>query len=226
MIRPLPGAKATARRFREAGWRVLVHPLFAIEPLEWQPGDARRHDAILFGSANALRHGGPNLRALVGLPAMCVGAATAQAARKAGFEVIATGTGGLQSLVPEAVARSFHRLLRISGESHVPLELPHDMSLETRVAYRVAAKPFDAALSERLRHGATVLLHSGDAAAHFAAQCDANDCARDAIGLACLAPRIAEAAGDGWRTVAVAERPDDAALLACARQLCQGDRQG
>jgi uroporphyrinogen-III synthase len=43
---------------------------------------------------------------------------------------------------------------------------------------------------------------------------------RNAIGLAALAPRIADAAGDGWRDVRSAAQPSEAALLALARDMC------
>jgi uroporphyrinogen-III synthase len=44
---------------------------------------------------------------------------------------------------------------------------------------------------------------------------------RAPLRLAALSQRIAAAAGDGWGEVAAAGHPDDKALLALARQMCQ-----
>ena len=68
--------------------------------------------------------------------------------------------------------------------------------------------------------GATVLLHSGEAASHFAAECDRLGIARGIVRLAALAPRIAEAAGEGWRALAIAPQTRDRALLELARDMC------
>ncbi len=67
---------------------------------------------------------------------------------------------------------------------------------------------------------ALVLLHSAATARHFANECDRLGLARGSITLAALGPRIAAAAGDGWAAIHIASRPDDAALLAMAQELC------
>jgi uroporphyrinogen-III synthase len=66
-----------------------------------------------------------------------------------------------------------------------------------------------------------VLLHSAATARHFASECDRLGLARGTIALAALGPRIAAAAGEGWRAVHTAPRPDEAALLEMARELCK-----
>ena len=73
----------------------------------------------------------------------------------------------------------------------------------------------------RVLVGPVVLLHSAAAARHLAELCTQDGIDRATIALACLGPRIAEAAGAGWREVGVASRPDDAALLALAARMCQ-----
>ena len=40
------------------------------------------------------------------------------------------------------------------------------------------------------------------------------------LRLAAISPKVAAAAGAGWAAIGVAERPDDAALLAEAHALC------
>ncbi|GGD65290.1 uroporphyrinogen-III synthase [Croceicoccus mobilis] len=221
-IRPAPGDAATVERGAHQGLTVTSHPLFTVGPVPWDIPDPAAHDAVLIGSANALRHGGAGLTALTTLPALCVGETTAQAAREAGFDVIATGARGMQTLLPHAEARGLHRLLRLSGEAHVPLDVPHGVSVDTCILYAVHAAPMDEALIETLAAGALVLLHSGEAAEHFAHECDRNGIPRSQIMLACLAPRIAQRAGIGWASCRSAPAPQDAALLALAEQMCQG----
>lgn len=220
-IRPEPGCAATVAAGAALGLDIAPHPLFVAAPVAWDAPDPAPYDAVLLGSANAVRHGGASLAQLTALPAICVGETTARAARAAGFAVALTGSGGLQQVLPQAHALGLARLLRLSGEAHVPLDLPAGMSADTRIVYRVAARPVDPALAAILRGGAVVLLHSGEAAAHFAAEVDRLGIARRSIALACLAPRIAARAGSGWGAIEVAPATDDAALLAIAGQMCQ-----
>ncbi|WP_066558931.1 uroporphyrinogen-III synthase [Croceicoccus bisphenolivorans] len=220
-IRPEPGCTATVELGVATGIAVRGHPLFVVEPVAWQAPSPDEYDAVLLGSANAVRQGGSALSSLRELPALCVGEATAQTARDAGFEVALTGAGGLQAILPEANAMGFDRLLRLSGEAHVPLDPPAGMRIDTLVCYRVAARPVPADLQPLLRGGALVLLHSGEAAAHFAAEIDGLGIDRKRITLACLAPRIAVRAGEGWAALSTAPAAEDAALLALARQMCQ-----
>ncbi len=203
------------------GLTIAAHPLFAAMAVDWAP-PAGPFDAILLGSANVMRLAGPKLFGLTDLPAYCVGEATADAARAAGFTVAGMGHGGLQSVLPQA--DQHRRLLRLSGEARVPLDPPPGVELVTVTCYRVAARPVDAALAGLLQSGALVLLHSGEAAAHFAGEVDRLGIPRTRLHLACLAPRIAERAGTGWAALAVAERPDDRTLLALAGQMCQAAR--
>lgn len=72
-----------------------------------------------------------------------------------------------------------------------------------------------------LAQPALVLLHSGEAAAHFAHQCDELKIARNSIQLAVIGPRIVVRAGTGWGSVLYPDTPDDKALLALASRMCQ-----
>lgn len=220
-IRPEPGAAGTVALGAEMGLDIVGQPLFRVEPVAWDVPDPARFDAVLIGSANALRHGGAGLAELTGMPAYCVGKATAAAAREAGFAVAAMGKGGLQSVLPQAALGGHTRLLRLSGEAHVPLAEPEATGIATAVLYRVVADPIDPDLAARLREGALVVLHSGEAAMHFAHEIDRLTIPRTSVALACLAPRIAARAGGGWRALASAPEPEDRALLALAAQMCQ-----
>lgn len=220
-IRPEPGCSATVALGADMGMTIAPHPLFTAEPVEWEVPDAADYDGVLIGSANVMRLGGAALAGLTSLPALCVGEATATAARKAGFNVAATGTGGLQSVLPVAQSLGLSKLLRLSGEARVTLTVPDALSVDTRTCYSVVHEPIGTELAEMLSHDPLVLLHSGEAAAHFAAEVDRLGLARGTIALACLAPRIAQRAEKGWSMLSTAERAEDAALLALARQMCQ-----
>ena len=218
-IRPEPGCSATAAAGRAIGLTVECHPLFAIQPLEWDAPDPSSVGALLVGSANAFRHGGAGLAAFAGKPAHVVGEATAQAARQVGFTVASVGTGGLQDVVRRLPPGT--SLLRLAGEEHVPLDLPPGVTMVTRIVYHSRHLPMQVPLAWSIGKGAVVLLHSAVAAEWFAEECDRLSVPRGSIRLAALGPRIAVAAGEGWAACTSADVPRDGALLALAREMCQ-----
>ncbi len=218
-IRPDPGCATTVAAARAAGLAAQGFPLFAVRPLDWEPPEGP-FDALLAGSANAFRHGGAGLSALRDLPVLAVGTATAAAARAAGFAVSQAGGGSLQDLL-DTLGPAPQRLLRLAGADRVELAPPPQVVLVERSVYASEPVPLPGALAELLIEPAVVLLHSGTAAAHFAAECDRLAIDRSRLRLAALAPRILAAAGEGWADAANAATPDDAALLALARRMCQ-----
>ena len=117
-------------------------------------------------------------------------------------------------------------VLRLAGEEHVPLRPPLGVVVEIRIAYRTVALPMPDTMAAGLRSGGVVLLHSAAAAGHLAAECDRLGICRSAIALAALGPRIAVAAGGGWRELRWAAEPRDAALLALVRDMCHEPRPG
>jgi uroporphyrinogen-III synthase len=217
-IRPEPGLSATLAQGRALGLAIHGFALFEGEPVDWTAPDPAPFTALLAGSAALFRLGGPGLDTLRTLPVHAVGEATAEAARAAGFAVATVGEGGLDTLAGRLPPGHY---LRLAGEAHVPLHPAPGVSIETCVVYRMAALPFPSGLVALLAAPALVLLHSGEAARHFAAQCDANSIDRSMVAIACLAPRIAEMAGASWAAVAVAPQRTDTALLALAGQMCQ-----
>lgn len=217
-IRPEPGCSATVEAGRAVGLAIEGHPLFEIRLLAWDSPSPERIDALLLGSANAIRHGGGALDAFRAKPVYAVGEVTAAAAEAAGFAVAATGRGELQALV-ETLSGPL-RLLRLTGAEHVPLTLPPGIDVETRIAYESVPLPLAPPLAEMLSEGALVLLHSAAAARHFAGECDRCAVPRGPVGLAALGSRIAAAAGEGWREVRFASEPREPALLALVRDMC------
>lgn len=218
-IRPEPGLSATIAAGRAEGLAIEGWPLFEIRAREWDPPSPDEIDAVLLGSVNALRHGGPAVAPFSGKPVFAVGETTAEAAREVGFAIAATGEGGLQKLL-DGLAGENLRLLRLAGAERVPLDPPVGIELVTRIVYESAALPMPAELAAALREGALVLAHSAVAVRHLAEQCDRRGVSRGGIAIAALSPRIAAEAGNGWARLAAAENPRETALLALARDMC------
>ena len=68
IVRPQPGADATAARVNAAGHMAVCLPLFATQPVAWDLPNIDDFDGILLTSANALRHIADKLPMLTGLP--------------------------------------------------------------------------------------------------------------------------------------------------------------
>lgn len=220
IIRPEPGNEASTMAARAARLDVQSFPLFEVVPKSWEAVLPGRFDAILAGSAQVFRTGGHGLASLHGLPVYAVGEATAAAAREAGFAVAASGSGAMQALLAD-VGQSHSRLLRLTGQERVSLTLRKGITMEERVVYASQPSTLPPELEALLREPAVVALHSAEAAQHLTAECVRRGIRRAPIRLAALSPRIGAAAGDGWGEVAAAAMPDDKALLALARQMCQ-----
>ena len=212
ILRPEPGASATAARARAMGLTALLSPLFEVRPRPWAPPQPGMHDAILFTSAHAPRLGGEGLARFHEHPVYAVGEATAEAARRAGFCDVRAGDGDGAALLALAAADGVRRALHLCGRDH---RLPVDprVAVEHRVVY--AAEAVDAPLE--VPEEAVALLHSPRAAALFALRVGA----RGRVRVAAISPAAADAAGEGWAAKAVAPRPRDEALLEVARALCQ-----
>lgn len=219
VLRPEPGLSATMARGARMGLGMVAMPLSSAQPREWQvpPGS---FDGILLGSANGLRHAGEQLQAIAGLPVYAVGEATARHAHTLGLEVARTGQGGLQALIDALPHDPPLRLLRLAGAEHLPLDAPAHIAIETVTTYEIVHRALTPEEIAQLAEGGVVLLHSGEAARHFALECDRAGLDRRALALAALAPRIAASASDGWQSVAVAPTPQDAALLSLAGEMC------
>lgn len=211
VLRPQPGADATAARARDLGLTPVVAPLFAIAPIAWQPPAATDFDALLFTSASAVRAAGKDLAWFAHLPVVAVGDATAEAARSAGLNVVEAGEADGNTVV---AATQFHKLLHLAGRRHAPL---HDPRVTSVPVYAAEALPPPVLPSEGV-----ALLHSGRAARRFASIVGS----RQHYDLVAISTAVAEDAGSGWRSVVSAEHPRDAAMLALAASLCESADHG
>lgn len=213
VVRPQPGADATAARIKAAGHIAVLMPLFEIRPVTWDIPSPERYDALLLTSSNAVRAVGDRFETLRELPVYAVGSATARAAHTAGLTVIATGESGVAVILETALTAGHTQLLWLAGEDRISVVTPGEMTLDTRMVYQSAALTAPADFAETAREVDAVLLHSPRAAGHFADLCDGAAVDRAGIRLAALSPAIAESAGSGWRTVVASTAPNDESLL-------------
>ena len=192
--------------------------LSEVVAVDWEMPPLERFDALLLGSANAIRHGGENLNKLTHLPVHAVGQATAREAKEAGFIVARTGKGGLQTVL-DAVPPPVH-YLRLVGSEYVELSPPEGVSFEPLQVYDVQPREFSQNAAKWLAKEPIVLLHSGAMTRQFTKECNRLGVDRSRITLAAMGPRIAEPAGEGWRAIHVSDAPNDTALLEMVRAVC------
>ena len=106
VVRPQPGAAATAEALERAGHEPVVMPLTEIVPLASPQPAGASFDAVAATSANAIRQASPTLiEPLRDVPLCAVGEATAQAARAAGFRRVETAEGDADRLAEMILGR-------------------------------------------------------------------------------------------------------------------------
>lgn len=226
VTRPQPAAATLARRARALGFKPLLAPLLTVETLPPPPLPDWAPDALLLSSARApARACAAYGEMLDGLPVFAVGPATAAAARRAGLVLAHVGASNASDALAAAAAAGHRRILHLRGADAAPLAVPPEVSVWPSPLYRAVAtqalpQPVVAALSRTAQ--AIVPLFSPRSARLFAGLVDAAGLARGQLALVALSPAVAEAAGAGWRTLAVASRPGAAEALAVALRLWQG----
>jgi len=220
ILRPQPGADATAARAAAMGLEVIIASLFHLRPVQWQAPEASEVDSVLLTSANACRLGGEQIAGFANLPCYSVGEATADAARSAGFRRVRTGPGdgaaALRMMIEEGVERPLH----LCGRDYIPLG--DDPRIVRRIVYaadEVPALPPPAVGA--VRSGAVALVHSARAAAVFGKLVDCAGLDRSRTSLAAISDAAAATAGLGWRRVEISLRPRDQAVLELAAKLCK-----
>lgn len=218
IIRPQPGADATARRFQGAGYAPVLMPLFAIEHMPPPSVSVGGYDAILLTSGNAARAACGFLESARDTPIYAVGSATASALAHLSFPVVATGSNGVEALVGVAAADGHKKLLWLAGEDHSAVPQIAGVHIDIAIVYRSVARETPADFAAQVAVCDAVILHSSRAAAHFAHLCDAGGLSRGKITLATFSNAIAASAGDGWAQIIVAPSPNDAALMDAIRQ--------
>lgn len=217
IIRPQPDADATAERARALGLEPRLYPLFDAAPLDWQPPDPGRFDAVLLTSANTIRHGGEALARYRHLPVYAVGARTAEAARSFGFPEVVTAGPDAQTTV-RRMSEEGHRAVFHPGGAHVRAVDPDALDLLHVPVYHMVESGKAEGLAAALHDRPVVLVHSPRAGERLRALIE--EASMSQIGIVAISPAALDACGPGWGRAVAAETPDDPAMLALTRQIC------
>ena len=179
--------------------------------------------AVIFTSATAARLAGPQLTALLALPAYVVGAATADAVRAAGFAAVTTAGGTATALFAHVVDSGVTHALHLAGGERTAVALPLTLQVDVAVVYaaRLADALSPAAVAALSASAPPLtLLYSPRTAARFAELVDAAGLDRARLLIAPISAATAAAAGVGWAAILTAAAPTEATLLAAAGLVC------
>lgn len=217
ILRPQPGADATAARARALGLDARLVPLFAPEPIAWTPPEPQDFDALLLTSAHAARLAGAALARYRALPAYAVGAATARALEQAGFDDVVAGSGDGSAIAARIPADGHRRLLHLAGTTVAPMDTG-DLVVTRIPVYSMTTTPPDPCLLSEATEGAVLLVHSPRAGARLAEQI--GKARRATLHVVAISESALAACGEGWASAQAAGRPDDDEMLALAARLC------
>jgi len=226
VTRPQADSERTAAALRARGHRVLVAPLLHVEPVaaDFSGG----WSGVIITSANApgAIAGHAARDKLVKLPLFAVGERSADAARAAGFANVTSADGDVHDLVRLIAARRVDAaapLLYLAGEDRaadlIAELVAHGIAAQMAIVYRAVGVPFPPALTAALRGGKVdaVLHFSRRSAENYVAGAGKAGVAAHAMAMRhlCLSAQIAELLVQaGASHVAIAKRPDEAALIA------------
>jgi uroporphyrinogen-III synthase len=207
VTRAEPGASRTAQRLRALGHEPLVAPVLAVRAL---PAviDLSDIGALAFTSANGVRAFAALTRDR-GLPAFCVGDATAHAAREAGFTAVASADGDVAALA-EVIAQAGQGIagtVLFAGAAEPAGDLVGALTRQGIKARAAAVYETELTGAGAPDGARAVLIHSPRAAAAIA-RLPVMDLTAYCISPAAAAPLA------GRMPTAAAPEPNDASLLA------------
>jgi uroporphyrinogen-III synthase len=210
ITRASPGAESTAARVRALGFEPVIAPLLQSRPVGSGPVDLTGVGAIAFTSANgvtafAARSGE---RAL---PVFAVGAATAAAARAAGFGHVLSSDGDVATLA--ATLAAHERQIRGAVLHPTAAEPAGDLSVSglpvrRLTVYETAPAPRDGRIEAQIPYLHAALVHSAKAARLLAGVLREHPAPR--LRLLCLSPAVAAPL---WGEISTAALPNEEALL-------------
>ena len=217
IVRPQPGASATAGKAKALGLEPIIAPLFEVRPLEWKPPVSVPFDSVLLTSANGARYGGDGLRAFANLPCYAVGEATAKAAREAGFQDVRVGPSDATAITAMMVADGVHFYFHPRGRHHLDFPTLGIGGVGITVYEAEACDVLPEVARAALAAGAVALIHSPRSGSLLAKLIKDHRSVR----IAAISAAAAEAAGQGWGECRIAAAPRDEPLLELAAKLCQ-----
>jgi uroporphyrinogen-III synthase len=225
VTRPQADSERTAAALEALGHEVLVAPLMRVEPVAVDL--AGTWSAIVITSANALLAVPATADGVKTLPVFAVGDRSAEAARGTGFAEVSSASGDIKDLVRLVAARAVGAkapVLYLAGEDRsgdlVAQLAAHGIDAEMKVVYRVVAEVFPPVLAAALESGDVdaVLHFSRRSAELFVEGARLSGVAGPAedVRHLCLSSQVAEPLAGASR-IAVAARPEEAALVALLR---------
>ncbi len=223
VTRPQADGERTAATLEALGHEVLVAPLMRIDPVA--ANLAGTWSAIVITSANALQ-AAPDTADKT-LPVFAVGDRSAEAARRAGFAKVSSANGDIKDLIRLVAARTVGArapLLYPAGEERagdlVAQLAACGIDAEMKIVYRAVVEAFPPVLAAALESGDVdaVLHFSRRSAELFVEGARASGVAGPAqdVRHLCLSSQVAEPL-IGASRIAVAARPEEAALIALLR---------
>jgi len=227
LTRPEPDAQRTATVLRAQGHDVIIAPLLRIAPVADAQIGAGPWAAILITSANAVSAVVAHARAaqLRALPVFAVGRRSADAMAAAGFADVTAADGNASDLARLVAARMRPTapLLYLAGEDRAG-DLAgdlraHGFAVETAAIYRaVAASSLPPEAADALAGGIDGVLHfsrrSAEVFVEAARAAGVLEGALQAVQFCLSAPIAEPLARAGAADIRVAERPNEALLLA------------
>jgi uroporphyrinogen-III synthase len=226
VTRPQADSERTAAALRARGHAVLIAPLLRIEPVTTEFSGGWGGVIITSANAPAAIAGHAARDKLIKLPLFAVGERSADAARAAGFTNVTSAGGDVRNLVRLLAARRADAaapLLYLAGEDRaadlIAELVAHGVAAQMAIVYRAVAMQFPSALTAALKAGAVdaVLHFSRRSADNYVAGAAQAGIAEQAMAVRhfCLSTQISEPLEQtGASHVAIAERPDEEALIA------------
>jgi uroporphyrinogen-III synthase len=227
LTRPEPDAQRTAAALRAQGHNVIIAPLLRIAPAADAQIGAGPWAAILITSANAAHAIAAHASVTPSrtLPVFAVGRRSAEAMAAAGFADVTTADGNVSDLARLVAAQlqPAAPLLYLAGEDRSG-DLAGDLrargfAVETIIVYRaIAATGLPSAAAEALAGGVDGVLHfsrrSAEVFVDTARAAGVLESALQAVHFCLSAPIAEPLAQAGAADIRVAERPNEAVLLA------------
>ncbi|MEK4034485.1 uroporphyrinogen-III synthase [Methylocystis sp. IM3] len=231
VLRAREDAARTAAKLRELGYEPLLSPVLEIAATG-EPIPAGAYDAVLASSAKGLECAGAEAQPYKSLPFHAVGAKTAAAAQSQGWrpEIVAGNAEAILPLLLDHYGAPAHFLYLAGRDRQAALEA----GLRAGGHAITAAEVYEARAAERLSDEAVASMREGavDIALHYSRRSAEIFLAlAEAAGLTPHLSRMAHVAlseevAKPLRAIglnpAVAAKPDEAGLLAAARNALEG----
>lgn len=238
VTRPETQASRTKCKLEAMGHRVTTAPILGIR-FETPPLMTSGIQAIVLTSRNAVSAlaSHPQKASLMHLPVLAVGESTAEAARKAGFDVALTGDAGgaeLAGLIAGKIDPRAGALLHISGES-IAFDLekalaPAGFTISRAILYQsIPAEQLPREVEEQLKRGKldAVILMSPRTAKTWCDLTIAAGLGSEAASLMhiCLSRGVAAAAAElAPACIKIAVKPNEEEMLALVAGLPSSSR--